>query len=411
MLSRRPYPVHPRRTEKSKRNRDRVGLYKSLYPRALYVNGIRQVTIRNLTTGAVTTTYSTRTAARYIVSSGTIVQGNFHAPNAWTYDVKRIRKWFGVQISYQPNGNPKQHSTVSGFHDTTEISSPAWDQSAVYNRALEKLNSKARGDLDLGVAIAEAGQTIRMIRSLKRFNVFAKKRSSPPKKGGPKYWEDKFGGSKDVANGWLQYQYGWKPLMSDIFGAADESLRIVINQLQRFKAGVRMPVAGSGDILYRSVEGVNAKVKREGQGIQACTIAIELEVPSFDLARWSSLNPVSLGWELVPYSFVVDWFYDVGSYLRNMETALLFNTRFRSGYISELFVWDGKEVCDNSVVYPIGATETRWFQGCESLIRQRKFVRSKLTSYPLPRKPTFKVDLGSERLFSAASLLRQLIRR
>jgi len=290
--------------------------------------------------------------------------------------------------------------------DTTETSSPTWNSSLVYNRALERLNSKARGDLDLGVAIAEAGQTVRMVTALRKFNIFARRHRSSPKGR-----DGKFGSTRDVADGWLQYQYGWKPLMSDIFGAANESLRIVINRLERFKASVKMPVDGNGDILYRTVEGVSAKVQREGQGIQACTIAIELEVPSFDLARWSSLNPVSLGWELVPYSFVVDWFYDVGSYLRHMETALLFNTRFRGGYVSELFTWDGSEVCDNKVMYPIGANEVRWFEGCKSLIRQRSFRRTKLTSYPLPRKPTFNVDLSSARLFSAASLLRQLLRR
>jgi hypothetical protein len=121
---------------------------------------------------------------------------------------------------------------------------------------------------------------------------------------------------------------------------------------------------------------------------------------------------VSLGWELIPYSFVVDWFIDVGSYLRNLETALLFGTIFKSGFVSELYAVDLVDDYLPSFLINTKQTDTAtWWllTKATSRRRYREFYRTKLTSYPFPRKPTFKVDLGSQRLLSAASLLRQIL--
>jgi hypothetical protein len=123
---------------------------------------------------------------------------------------------------------------------------------------------------------------------------------------------------------------------------------------------------------------------------------------------------VSLAWELIPYSFVVDWFVDVGSYLRNLETALLYRKFVTSGYVSELYAFEGSEVGINKANgYAIGSGKSNenWarFLNVKAKIRRVQFARTKLSSYPLPRLPTFKVALGSQRLFSAAALLRQLL--
>lgn len=340
------------------------------------------------------------------VTPGPIVHGNMKDPNAWNYTCRSNSTWKG-QWRTQDNNYPNPTSfanTMTGYSgDNVEmIPSPTWDRTLVYNMALEKFNRKVRGELDLGVSLAEIRSTIRMTGALSNVVNFARGGSSA--RG--------VGGTRDLANGWLQYTYGWKPLMSDVFGIADESIRKVVATLERVKASVRLPLPGFGSSI-RYFYGANIPVAIQGKGSQACTICCTIEVPSssFDLARWSSLNPVSLAWELIPYSFVVDWFVDVGSYLRNLETALLYKTRFKSGYVSELYAYDGTET-QKSGTYTTPGGKLVVLNPCVAVVEgDRRFQRTKLTSYPAPRIPTFKVDLSSNRLLSAAALLRQLLKR
>ena len=105
-------------------------------------------------------------------------------------------------------------------------------------------------------------------------------------------------------------------------------------------------------------------------------------------------------------------FRSVGSYLRNFETALLYGARFKSGYVSELYYYDGSEdsLPGQKFSFPTANPPKYVYNDYTSgRIRIRKFRRTKLTSYPLPRPPSFKVDLGSEQLLSLAALLRQLL--
>lgn len=356
---------------------------------------------KNLTTNALLkTTYSNyppldqlKPNNHYLVTPGSMVDGNFKDPNQWSYTVRDTRHF---------NGSKRLDYKTSPYNWVLEVGpfgersdppwEPAWDRNVVYNMALEKLNSRVRGDLNLTLALAEIRSTARMIAALKRFfDQIAK-----------------WGGSKDLANGWLEFQYGWRPLLSDIFGVANESVNKTLGTLQHVKARVTLPIVvkGYGRTVPLVAGLTNVKTVSTGEGKQSCTIKVSLSVPSFDLARWMSFDPVGLAWELIPYSFVVDWFFGVGGYLRSLETALRYSTLFSKGYVSELFAYDGDEE-----VFPVHTKD--WGSSLNTLVasggrRTRLFVRTKLTSYPFPRKPTFVVDLSAQRVLSAGALLRQI---
>jgi len=275
-------------------------------------------------------------------------------------------------------------------------------RTSAYNAALEKLNAKVRGGLDLGVTFAEAGATWRMIKALREFRRFSLRRLGGMRPFG--------GGSKDLANGLLQLKYGWIPLLSDIFGVADELVRTSITGNIRYRA--RSTFEGLSQTNYTNLQvwGVYPPVSRYGRLKQSCTLGVVLKIPSntIDIARWTSLNPVSLGWELVPYSFVVDWFYDVGSYLRNLETAWLYNSQFVTGYKSELYAFDGVFSTDPWWTYTAGGM--RYTVAAKAALRRRQFARTVLTSYPLPARPRVTVDLSWQRVATAGALLRQLFK-
>lgn len=119
------------------------------------------------------------------------------------------------------------------------------------------------------------------------------------------------------------------------------------------------------------------------------------------MSNFSSLNPVSIAWELMPWSFVIDWFYDVGGYIRNLETAMLHNSRFIHGYVTYGEKTDVK-LKQHGTVSVSGSKRIYAYTG--GAVRTMK-DRAVLTSYPFPRIPVVSVDLGSGRLANAAALL------
>jgi hypothetical protein len=326
------------------------------------------------------------------------------SPNHHSYDLVHVAHWRGKRTSFYPvPGMPEHRYETRGVFGSNSADgyAPPWERQSLYSRALEKLNAKTRGGLDLSISLAEAGQTKRMIKSTGKFLDFAKYAGL----GGF------VAGTRAAANGWLQFQYGWKPLLSDVFAAADEGIRIVINQLEHFHARAKTPMKDTLSPL-QVVDGKLVPTEVVMTGVQSAQFNLALRMPAstFDASRWSSLNPISIGWELIPYSFVFDWFVDVGSYLRNVETALLYSTRFHSGSLSELYSVSTEEFVPFFLYKDPGGINQKWEEF--SLYSHKvNFLRTKLISYPLPRPPTFQADLGSGRMITAASLLRQLLKK
>lgn len=324
--------------------------------------------------------------------------GNYRDPNSWSYTVLEVKTWKGY-VRVDNNGQPDEQWWGQIDGNYTGFQRPAWDTVMLQNQALSKLYDKIRGNLDLAIDIAESRQSTAMVRNLTKVIDFAR--------GGA--WKQ----TGNLANGWLQYQYGWKPLIKDVFDVCDESSRTVRRALTHVKARSTATLDGVAKVT-QFIASASTNVTRTSKGKQSCTYQVQLEPRGFDPGQWSSLNPVSLAWELIPYSFVVDWFIDVGSYMRNLESALLYKQYFQKGFVSNLYAVDCTYDCGQKYLYgPDGASPPRFtrIEWAQAKVRDRRFSRSVLSSMPLPHLPMFSAKLGSERLLSAASLLRQIFDR
>jgi hypothetical protein len=265
---------------------------------------------------------------------------------------------------------------------------PQVDWAYMESKALDELNEKTRGSLDLSVDIAQASQLRRMFNYTQKVEDYTRT------------FTRRFGVIKLASQMWLEYVYGVKPLVSSVFSVADEMIRHVINRTERFRAryssyNLPLTAAISTSNGYQDIPVVGGSFK------SSVTFGIDLESRDWDAARFSSLNPASIAWELVPYSFVVDWFLDIGGYLRNLETSLLYAHRFRGGYKTYLqtggFGLQKKQV---------GGGPGFTFDGViTGNVKSTYIHRTTLNEYPAPRLPSIKATLGSSRLLSAASLL------
>jgi len=301
---------------------------------------------------------------------------------------------------YKRNYPDGTSDTGGGGALSLNPSSPAftpllnWDR--LYNEALTKLNEQVRGKLDLSVDIAQAGQVKRMFSATKRVEDFTK------------VFSRKFGLLRAAASLRLEYMYGVKPLISSVFGVADELLRHNINKSQRYRASATDSGYRPDSMTFQAYYGTeiipakycNLNIKMRS------TVGVTLSTSNaFEISRFSSLNPVSIAWELMPYSFVVDWFYNVGDYLRNYETAITSGSNFISGYRTDFAAFSGTAFQPFTFTNPPG---TDLFDVNFSGAR---YNRTSLLSYPVPNKPMLQADLGSSRLLNAAALLGNLLGR
>lgn len=195
-------------------------------------------------------------------------------------------------------------------------------KNASLSKALERLKAQ---DFHIGNFVAEGRQTIDLLRgsALTIASAVNQYRTRRPKDwsivkriqrdGLPRYLWCK------IPSSWLELQYGWKPLMSDIFGAAQH-----LSKRSRFGVpwvSVNAKMTDSYDTIesVHTGNGVYADAKFENQVEVSTFLIYGLSNPV--LAEFSSLgliNPLEIIWETTRYSFVVDWFLPIGSWLSGL---------------------------------------------------------------------------------------------
>ncbi len=191
----------------------------------------------------------------------------------------------------------------------------------------------------------------------------------------------------NVSSRWLELQYGWKPLLSDVKGAA-EMLAHHLNTpfsttyrvAKRRELVQNCKALSTGPIQWT---GVSRKVHRMS------LIARIKEAPTVP-QMLGLMDPELVAWELLPFSFVADWFGPIGDWLQaralaNKLTGTFITTEYRYGESANLAFSSG--------VSPGGRKSTRYARVAVS--------RSISTTLSVP-KPQFK---GLEKALSVQHCL------
>jgi hypothetical protein len=137
---------------------------------------------------------------------------------------------------------------------------------------------------------------------------------------------------------------------------------------------------------------------------------IALKSNPLSVQDFITLDPAVIAWNLLPYSFCVDWIYNVGGWMQSRETSTRFHNKFQFG--SKTVSW--REDVEISVAKQ-GTGHARQC-GDSYLIAgsgggvNKGFSRTVLESLPAIRPPVVDVSLGSARLLSLAALLGQRLK-
>jgi hypothetical protein len=220
---------------------------------------------------------------------------------------------------------------MGGIKETYENTWTSNDQIALVGKLGDKINGETFNMLVFLGEGREALQTIaaaskriaNALRHLRKGNVqkagaeFFGKKSSKLKKLHPS--ANGLAVTDDwVSSRWLELQYGWKPLLSDIHAAAAH-FAYMQNRPRELTYRKGSPKRDPSQVT--SSGGNNYTLG----GTAEHRVSIKAKVTLLNEAKMLGLmDPASLAWEKLPYSFVADWFIPIGSYLNalNVERSL-----------------------------------------------------------------------------------------
>lgn len=200
-------------------------------------------------------------------------------------------------------------------------------------KLIGKLREKMSGsDFNLGIVLGEGHQTLRMIgdtaitiakslHHLKKGDLAGAARSllGPANRKPIKPYKAMrpFRPTADnMSSRWLELQYGWLPLLSDVeAGAQFIAHKLSVPVSQTYRMSILKSRAGER-ISYNPFGSVTAK----SLAVARRSLKIVVSEPPSTLASLGLLNPEVVAWELVPWSFVIDWFIPISSYLEARAT-------------------------------------------------------------------------------------------
>lgn len=267
------------------------------------------------------------------------------------------RKLLTLEMVRNPPGRPpwtvNSGSTGSAiWSDPNSTYSPThMDLRNAVNKAYERFVDKMHDTAELGITLATAGQALDMITSravqlrrayseLRRGRLvnFFKRLGIKPL---PKHKNTLRTRPRDASAVWLEYWFGWSPLVADIHAAVDALQSdfpddfVFSSAKQKGQLRQRRKYWYERDINYDWV----------------CSVRIQANVivsnPNLYRANQLGLvNPAVVVWDVIPFSFVVDWFIPVGNFLRSFSEFVGLRIENASYYQKTFFA--GSEVASST---------------------------------------------------------------
>jgi hypothetical protein len=209
-----------------------------------------------------------------------------------------------------------------------------------------------------------------------------------------------------MSKSWLELQYGWKPLLNDVYGSAEliaqKNIREVIDkataQASRKFEDVQVLKPRNWTVTTRRVTEYTIKY-----GVYYSTSELQ-----HTLAQVGLTNPALIAWELLPWSFVIDWFIPIGNFIGSWDATigLDFYKGYKTVFVRQYYVSSAKATYVGS--YP----ETEFWRGtAETSGKLVTVKRTVLTSFPMSGLPSFKNPISFDHVANAMALLTQLHRK
>lgn len=190
----------------------------------------------------------------------------------------------------------------------------------------------------------------------------------------------------DVPAAYLTTVFGVEPLVRDVFDSV-EALKDRLQHALYHKFAVTV----KGDIDSNGAKGVMS---------QRAIVYLEA-IPGS--SNFSMGNPLELAWEVTPFSWMIDYGIQIGDFLSALDA--LDGWKFVSGTVTtkvkyKLQNWE----------LPAGYSSA-WNMDSPTVVDHESHVRGKITSIPLPSKPTYGFSKSWRHLQNSVAVLATVNKR
>lgn len=241
------------------------------------------------------------------------------------YNMRTCR---GQEISswYERTGLPQSGGGTIGVSNWMPdlVSAYAGKRANALNRAYDKLVGELSEKSGWLENLAQIGKTRMMfVQRAVQLGRFASKLKKFDFKGAAKVLKtpvpSKVSRRKAASQNFLEYEYGLKPLISDL----QNSLSILTSF-----PDVLVPIEGKATEFYRDIFKNLVSGPRTNSYEQRVTAIdirvkmgcyIEVTNPNVFLANQLGILDLALPWKLIPFSFVVDWFVNVEQVISSLS--------------------------------------------------------------------------------------------
>lgn len=296
---------------------------------------------------------------------------------------------------------PAPFSADHPYSGNAYIGWPSWKVQTV-NRAYARFVDVAVGETaSWGTTIAEGREALNLIgdralrlrrayKNLKRgnFRQFLRELSAKPKRKHKSVIRTSAGEASAL---WLEYWFGWAPLAGEIYSSTIALTAAQVAGKHFATASVALP--------ERTIPWYNKRTTESGRFSVKTGAVVRYDSMDIMLAQQMGLlNPLAIAWELVPFSFVVDWFTGVGNVLGARSD--FYGTTVTEGY-STLFLRTNSKFVTWSDYDPSSVYSYSW----KSFLQDRRLgLIQPVATYP--RVANF--GESGTRAATAVSLLVQL---
>lgn len=202
------------------------------------------------------------------------------------------------------------YSTVPAIPGLTSL------KTELTNQCIEKI---AGADANLAVGWAERQKTLDMCGGLLRKAAYiVRRRGHRPRREGRR-------GERFIDN-WLEFQYGITPTLLDLFGCAQAAEDLMVNRPPRITASAsrHVPISNSTTTTRASIGSLSWVCDKITSLSVAGGVKMRMDAAVNNphvrtLQQVGLLNPLTFAWELIPYSFVIDWVVNIGEYVGQLS--------------------------------------------------------------------------------------------
>jgi len=204
---------------------------------------------------------------------------------------------------------------------------------------------------------------------------------------------------------WLELRYAWRPLLKDVFDLSESIQQLDVPRKRVVRASFHIKKVLANPIL--------GAFNASGEGRYTKRIKAIISEKPFSFPEYLGLtNPESIAWELVPFSFVADWFIPIGNYLETRH--VLSEMPLDGTYVRTTCDWYRSQLTGMWPSYRPDSSPPNelYYYDPISWSRSMTIARTLHSSLPVPL-PVFRNPAGNSprsRALDALALITQVVK-